>query len=238
MTALTILTSTVLIILIFVQMHNSMRIEERRQELEELMDKSNHVISKFDSVFGEMTQENEKYTSLIARVHELDNENEKLFNENQELETSNSSLKKQNETLLKANYQLHKEFEKSANDVRQNKKNFDELTFNLKSLKKAKESLEIALQIIPAKEEKRLSDSISTLDLSRSILNHLMNNEIYCIGDLVKKEDWELRRMDKITRKTIDTIQNELEIERLHLGMEVTCIDGHWYHLNNETIEE
>lgn len=52
MTALTILTSAVLIILIFVQMHNSMRIEERRQELEELMDKSNHVTSKFDSVLG------------------------------------------------------------------------------------------------------------------------------------------------------------------------------------------
>lgn len=142
-----------------------------------------------------MTQENEKYTSLIARVHELDNENEKLFTENQELKTSNNSLKKQNDTLLKANYKLHKEFEKTANDVRQNKKSFDELTFNIKSLKKAKESLEIALEIIPAKEEKRLSDSISSLDLSRSILNHLIKNEIYCIGDLVKRktgnfEEW------------------------------------------------
>ena len=106
MSIITLLCSAVLIILIFVQMHNSMRIEERRQELEELMDKSNLVISKFDSLFKDMEGTNRSYAAVINRISELRKENDSLSTKNQSLLRENECLDWQNKDLKSYNREL------------------------------------------------------------------------------------------------------------------------------------
>ena len=245
MSIITLLCSAVLIILIFVQMHNSMRIEERRQELEELMDKSNHVISKFDSLFKDMEGTNRSYAAVINRISELRKENDSLsyknqslLRENKDLDWQNQNLKSYNRKLTQKNQTLNEKQYQYAKAIENYQIESARLTDSIDSLKSTKVGLEVYFKGLPLTKLDFLSNEVSSLGLNKSLTQKLKESSITKVGDLVRISEPVLTYYINLKTKSIDSIKSALETNNLHLSMNVVCINGSWYQYDPETIEE
>lgn len=245
MSIITLLCSAVLIILIFVQMHNSMRIEERRQELEELMDKSNHVISKFDSVFKDMEGTNRSYEAVIKRISELRKENDSLSTKNQSLLRENECLDWQNKDLKSYNRELTQKNQSLKEKKSQYEKAIENyqiestgLTDSIESLKSIKVGFEAYFKGLPLTKLDFLSNELSSLGLKKSLSQKLKDSGIIKVGDLVRISEPVLTYYINLKAKSIDSIKSALETNNLHLNMNVVCVNGSWCQYEPENIEE
>lgn len=240
-----ILFGIVLILLVLIQTYNSVKVESRCRELQQLgdflqsrKDTVDTLINRFDDILSDMASDNERNAVLKNHARELESLVWQLEYKRNGLESANKSLENTQNRLYRSREQLFAEVNKLREEIRQGKDTLWNLENRTDSLNGIRTGLEIAINNMPAEEIHYLSNPLFSIGLTPSVRRRIEAEGINFIGDLISVNENYLTDIWGLGPVNLERIKKKLRENGVWFGMDAVRVNDHWFRVKREQITE